>query len=302
MTTVARPLLRVLAASAALLVSACAWTAPAGQTDAPAPPGWWLVFADEFDRDGPPDPEIWTPELGYVRNEEAQYYTARAENLRIENGLLVIEARKERYQGFSFTSASLATIDHRHFRYGRVEVRTKLPSARGTWPAAWLLGADIGEVGWPASGEIDVMEHVGHDPGRIYGTVHTATHNHLLANAKGGSIEVNSATAAFHLYAVEWSPERIDFFVDERRYHTVHKDGDGDDAWPFDKPFYLILNLAIGGNWGGERGIDDAAFPQRFLIDHVRVYRARGEEPAAGTARPLRLAAAPQLLPPPRRR
>jgi beta-glucanase (GH16 family) len=256
------------------LVLACILTAGCAAVPAEAVrPGWSLVFSDEFDGPGAPDPALWTPELGYVRNEEAQYYTARRENMRVENGALVIEARKERYQGFAFTSASLTTIDRQQFRYGRVEVRAKLPKARGTWPAIWLLGGDIMEVGWPQSGEIDIMEHVGHEPGRIYGTVHTPAFNHALGTSKGGSVTVADAGDAFHVYAAEWSAQRIDFFVDDRRYFSFEKQRDDPAVWPFDKPFYVILNLAVGGSWGGERGIDAAAFPQRFVIDYVRVYR-----------------------------
>jgi beta-glucanase (GH16 family) len=246
---------------------------------APAvPPGWSLLFADEFDRPGPPDPAVWTPELGYVRNEEAQYYTARPENLRVEDGTLVIEAREETFQGFSYTSASITGIDRRQFQYGRVEVRAKLPQGRGTWPAIWLLGGDIMEVGCPRCGEIDIMEHVGHEPGRIYGTIHTPAFNHTLGTAKGGSVTVPEPWAAFHTYAVDWSADRIDFSVDGTRYYTFSRPGDDPAVWPFDKPFYLILNLAVGGGWGGEKGIDATVFPQRLVIDYVRVYRAAGGE------------------------
>jgi beta-glucanase (GH16 family) len=277
---IAPPLSRAAAILAVTWAYGCASVDGRGE----APAGWALAFSDEFDRAGPPDPALWTPELGYVRNEEAQYYTARRANLRVENGTLVIEAHREAYQGFAFTSASVATIDRRQFRYGRVEVRAKLPRGRGTWPAIWLLGGDIGEVGWPQSGEIDVMEHVGHEPGRIYGTVHTPAFNHTLGTSKGGSIKLPEPWKAFHTYAVEWSAERIEFFVDEQRYFSFAKQADDPAVWPFDKPFYLILNLAIGGAWGGERGIDEAAFPQRFLVDYVRVYRRSADPPAPGAA------------------
>jgi beta-glucanase (GH16 family) len=275
MSAAARAPARILAAHLLLLLAA----ACAG-TDEPPPVrhGWKLAFSDEFSRPGGPDPALWTPELGYVRNEEAQYYTARPENARVEDGMLVIEARQERYQGFSFTSASLTTIDHRQFRYGRVEVRAKLPQARGTWPAIWLLGGDIGEVGWPKSGEVDIMEHVGHEPGRIYGTIHTPAYNHVIGTSKSGSVKVPEPWNSFHTYVVEWTAERIEFFVDEERYFSFAKERDDPAVWPFDKPFYLILNLAVGGSWGGERGIDAAAFPQRFLIDHVRLYMREPEQ------------------------
>jgi beta-glucanase (GH16 family) len=256
----------------ALLACGCAELGGA-QRQAPEISGWSLIFDDEFDRAGAPDPSKWTPELGYVRNEEAQYYTARGDNLRVENGMLVIEAHRERYQGFSYTSASITTLDHEQFLYGRVEVRAKLPGGLGTWPAIWLLGSDINEVGWPACGEIDIMENVGHEPKRIYGTVHTPAYNHTLKTSKGGSIDVEAPSEQFHLYALDWSKDRVEFFVDGRRYFTFENEGGGNAVWPFDKPQYLILNLAIGGSWGGERGIDDGLFPHRYLIDYVRVYR-----------------------------
>jgi len=255
----------------ALFASGCA-EFDLARHQAPALPGWSLDFDDEFDRAGAPDPSKWTPELGYVRNGEAQYYTARPQNVRVENGMLVIEARKERYQGFSYTSASITTFDHRQFLYGRVEVRAKLPGGLGTWPAIWLLGADINQVGWPACGEIDIMENVGHESSRIYGTVHTPAYNHTLKTAKGGTLDAEAPAEKFHVYALEWSKDRLDFFVDDRRYFTFHNEGRGNAVWPFDKPQYLILNLAIGGDWGGERGINDQLFPHRYLIDFVRVY------------------------------
>lgn len=264
--------IRAVVLAVPLLASACAWIGDALE-DSPRSPGWLLVFADEFEGSGPPDPTKWTPELGYVRNEEAQYYTARRENLRVENGALVIEAHKERYQRFDYTSASITTINHRHFLYGRIEVRAKIPAARGTWPAAWLRPADIDQIRWPTSGEIDIMEHVGHEPNRIYGTVHTPAYNHILGNARGAGIEIEAPWAEFHVYAIEWSPDRIDFLVDDRRYFSFANEGGGEGVWPFDKPYFLILNLAIGGNWGGERGIDDASFPQQYVIDYVRVYQ-----------------------------
>ena len=258
----------------ALLLAGCVAARPSPPVESDRP-GWTLIFADEFDKAGPPDPAKWTPELGYVRNEEAQYYTARPENLRVEGGRLVIEARREPYQGRSYTSASISTVDRLQFWYGRVEVRAKLPGGRGTWPAAWLLGANIQTVGWPASGEIDIMENVGHEPHRIYGTVHTPAYNHTLANSKGGTIDLDSPWMEWHVYGLDWSKERIEFLIDGRSYYVFRNDGTGSAAWPFDKPFYLILNLAIGGAWGGERGIDEAAFPQAYLIDYVRIYQRR---------------------------
>jgi beta-glucanase (GH16 family) len=256
---------------------------------------WTLVWSDEFDRPGLPDPAKWIYEKSYIRNHERQYYTrARPENARVESGRLIIEARKERYpipgpprstkaQGRSrgapaadaaeYTSASLTTRGKAAWTYGRIEVRAQLPSGRGTWPAIWTLGTDIDQVGWPRCGEIDIMEFVGYEPGTIHANVHTAKYNHAKKTNKGDRIAVADASEAFHVYAVEWDDRKIDFFVDARKYFTYTNEGSGRDAWPFDRAQYLNLNLAIGGDWGGQKGIDERIFPQRYLIDYVRVYR-----------------------------
>jgi len=262
----------------------------------PADAGEWkLVWSDEFDRPGLPDASHWDYESGYLRNNERQFYTrARRENARVENGMLVIEARKEKYpigasetapksrsrskrgdvRGFAdYTSASLTTRNKAAWTYGRIEVRAKLPSGRGTWPAIWMLGTNINRAGWPACGEIDVMEFVGFDPGVVHGNIHTAKYNHVRGTNKGDKIAIADASSALHVYAVEWDAQKIDFFVDSHKYFTYHNEGTGRDAWPYDKDAYLILNLAIGGGWGGQKGIDDSIFPQRYVIDYVRVYQ-----------------------------
>jgi beta-glucanase (GH16 family) len=236
---------------------------------------WQLVWADEFERDGAPDPSKWTYEEGFVRNREAQYYTRdRRENARVERGVLVIESRKERYgERAEFTSASLTTEGKTNWRNGRIEVRAKLPTGRGIWPAIWLLGANRREAGWPRCGEIDIMENVGFDPDVIHANIHTQAYNHVRRTNKGSKIEVAKPWADFHVYALEWSEDRLDFFADGRKYFTYENERTGIDAWPFDQPFFLILNTAIGGSWGGSKGIDDSIFPQRFEIDYVRFYQ-----------------------------
>lgn len=234
---------------------------------------WRLVWSDEFEVEGLPDSSKWTYEEGFIRNSEAQYYTrARPENARVEDGALVIESRKEQYKDADYTSASVTTRDRASWRYGRIEVRAKLPTGRGMWPAIWMLGTNISEVGWPESGEIDIMENVGFDPNRIHANVHTAAFNHADGTSKGASILIDEPHANFHVYAVEWYEDHIDFFVDDRKYFTFANTGGGVDEWPFDQPQYLILNTAIGGAWGGRQGIDDSIFPQSFYIDYVRVY------------------------------
>jgi len=238
-----------------------------------APAGWTLAFSDDFDKAGAPDPAKWGYELGYIRNREAQYYTSRPENARVEDGSLVIEARKEPHQGFGYTSASLNTLGRFEFLYGRVEVRAKLPAGKGAWPAVWMLGVNRTQVGWPACGEIDIMENVGFDPLRIHGSVHTTAYNHNIGTHKTGITTVEDPAAAFHVYAMEWHADRIEVSVDGQTYFRFASEGTGTAAWPFDRPQYLLLNLAIGGSWGGQQGIDDSRFPMKYLIDYVRIYR-----------------------------
>jgi beta-glucanase (GH16 family) len=238
---------------------------------------WTLIWADEFDYDGLPDRARWDYETGYVRNDELQYYTyAREKNARVRGGMLVIEAHKESYKGYNYTSASLVTQDRASWRYGRVEVRAKLPTGNGTWPAIWMLGVNIPRVGWPDCGEIDIMENVGFDPDLIHGNIHTQAYNHVKRTNKGASVTVAQPYEVFHVYAIEWFEDRIDFFIDEAKYFTFRNEGTGWETWPYDQEFYLILNLAIGGSWGGMRGVDDGILPQQYYIDYVRVYKAAG--------------------------
>ena len=246
------------------------------------PSRWSLVWADEFDRPGAPDSTIWTLEVGYLRNGEKQYYTKdRLENARVENGLLVIEARKDNWNEKPITSASLTTQGKRPLLYGRIAVRAKIPTGRGTWPAIWTLGENIPQAGWPACGEIDILENVGFDPQKIHANVHCFTYNHTKHTGKGSSIVAENPWTQFHTYAVEWYADRLEFFFDDTRYFVFRKESDDPAVWPFSKPQYLILNLAIGGSWGGQKGIDETLFPHRFEIDYVRYYEARPPTPAA---------------------
>lgn len=238
------------------------------------PSRWSLVWADEFDRPGAPDSTIWTPEVGYLRNGEKQYYTqGRPENARVENGLLVIEARKDNWENKPVTSASLTTKGKRPLLYGRIAVRAKIPTGRGTWPAIWTLGENIPQAGWPACGEIDILENVGYDPKKIHGNIHCKTYNHMKRTGKGRSITAEAPWSQFHEYAVEWYEDRIEFFFDDTRYFVFRKESDDPAVWPFARPQYLIINLAMGGGWGGQKGIDDSLYPHRFEIDWVRYYK-----------------------------
>lgn len=258
--------------------------APAEARDG-SPEGYQLVWNDEFDVDGLPDPTRWTYDVARNRdgwyNNELQYYSAgRRENARVEGGRLVIEARRERPDvatspdsgGQEFTSARLVSRGLAQWTYGFFEVRAKVPCGRGTWPAAWLLPA--ADVTWPAGGEIDILEHVGHNPGVVHGTVHTTSYNHTRGTERGGSKRVADACGAFHRYQVFWTPEGIEFRVDDVGYYVFRNDGRGDRAtWPFDQPFYAILNLAVGGDWGGAQGVDRRAFPQALEVDYIRVFQ-----------------------------
>jgi beta-glucanase (GH16 family) len=246
-----------------------------------------LVWSDEFDYTGAPDPKRWTNEVGFIRNRESQFYAAgRLENARVENGRLIIEARKEQFAippgtrgvrgrtNASYTSASLTTRRLGEWKHVRIEVRAKLPRGRGVWPAIWLLGTNYAKVGWPRCGEIDMMEYVGFDTNTIHANIHTGKYNHMRGTGKGSTLRVASPFDDFHVYVLDWQADRMDFFVDDKRYFTYAKElNAADDVWPFDQPFYLILNLAIGGTWGGEKGVDETIFPQRYEIDYVRVYQ-----------------------------
>jgi beta-glucanase (GH16 family) len=249
---------------------------------------WTLVWGDEFNYTGLPDSAKWGYEEGFIRNYESQYYTkSRKENAWVSGGVLTITGRKEAYPNqryvpgstawqhkdslSGYTSAALLTLNKKHFTYGRVEVRAKIPQGLGVWPAIWMLGVDRGLVRWPYCGEIDIMEFVGHDSTRIYGTVHyadTVKHEHA---SSGGKIETHAPYNGFHVYALEWSPTALDFFFDHSLYHHFDITQAGSTDNPFRKPFYLLLNLALGGAWGGP--INDTNLPQKYEVDYVRVYQ-----------------------------
>jgi len=233
-----------------------------------------LVWSDEFNYKGHPDPKKWSYEVGKIRNNELQFYTEnRLENARVEAGNLVLEARKEEFKGSHYTAASLITLDKFNFQYGRVEVRAKLPGGMGSWPAIWLLGADRNIVSWPRCGEIDIMEHIAYERSTIYGTVHQSSPDGKGHVSKGGTANISDPTADFHVYALEWSPQSLDFFVDHDKYFSFPYQGPAN--WTFDRPMYLLINYAIGGSWAGRNGVDENAFPQKYLIDYVRIYQRK---------------------------
>lgn len=235
---------------------------------------WRLIWGDEFDRPGAPDPAKWDFERGLIRNREAQFYTAgRPENARVEGGNLIITARREPWEGAKYTSASVVSRGRFSFQYGKLEIRARIPTGRGAWPALWLLGANFATAGWPRCGEIDLMENVGYDPDRVHFTVHTRAFNHVKKTGVGRAITVPRPYEAFHAFGLIWTAERIEFFCDGRKVHEFANDGQGADHWPFDQPFFLLMNLAIGGAWGGQQGIDETIFPLEYHIDYVRVWQ-----------------------------
>jgi beta-glucanase (GH16 family) len=189
----------------------------------------------------------------------------------VQNGQLVIEATKT---DTLYTSGKIKSQGKGDWKYGKIEVRAKLPKGVGTWPAIWMLSTDWKYGGWPASGEIDIMEHVGHDPGNVHGTLHSEKYNHVKQTQQEGITSVTDCQENFHVYAVDWSENLVQFFVDDKLYHEVSRNPEDDyTGWPFDQPFHVILNVAIGGNWGGMKGVDDSIWPQQLIVDYVRVYQ-----------------------------
>ncbi len=236
---------------------------------------WKLVWSDEFDYNGLPDPKKWTEETGGHGwgNNELQFYTSgREENARVKNGLLTIEARKENWDNLKFTSARLISKGKGDWQYGKIEVKAKLPKGRGTWPAIWML-ASTSPFNWPDDGEIDIMEHAGFNQGAIHGSVHTKKYNHVIGTQKTDTIQVNDCSENFHVYSVEWNKDSVKVSVDGNNYFGFANEHSGYDAWPFDNKMHLLLNIAVGGNWGGQQGIDDSIWPQRMEVDYVRVYQ-----------------------------
>ncbi|MDC8005154.1 glycoside hydrolase family 16 protein [Aureisphaera galaxeae] len=228
-----------------------------------------LVWADEFNEDGAPCSENWTYDIGTGNggwgNGESQYYTDRPENIIVEDGLLKITARAESFQSSNYTSSRIKSENLFEFTYGRVDVRAKFPTGGGTWPAIWMLGANFDIIGWPNCGEIDIAEHIGNDQDVVYGTLHYPGMSG--GNANGDEIDVPNASTEFHVYSVEWDENEIVIFVDDVPYHTVLNNGN----LPFNADFFLILNVAMGGTFGGT--IDPSFVESTMEIDYVRVYQ-----------------------------
>lgn len=232
-----------------------------------------LIWTDEFDIDGAPDSNNWGYDIGNGSNgwgnNEEQYYTDRSDNVIISNGTLKITAKRESFNGSEYTSTRMLTMDKYEFTYGRVDIRAKLPKGEGTWPALWMLGANFSEVGWPATGEIDIMEHVGSKQDEISSAIHTPSSFGDTENVGGTIIE--GVSDDFHVYSVNWSEDEISFLVDNMIFYQYNPNDKTEDNWPFNKDQFLILNVAMGGTLGGT--IDPAFTESTMEIDYVRVYQ-----------------------------
>ena len=226
-----------------------------------------LVWSDEFNTNGTPDPAKWGYDLGAggYGNNELQYYTNRPENVIVENGVLKIKAIKENYNGAAYTSARLLSKGKFAFTYGKVEVSAKLPAGVGTWPAIWMLGANSSTVGWPDCGEIDIMEHRGYELNKIFGTFHYPGHSG--GNADGNTKMISNATTAFHKYSLDWSATAIKIYVDDQLVHSLANSA----AIPFNHDFFFILNVAMGGTFGGS--VDPNFSNATMEVDYIRVYK-----------------------------
>lgn len=241
----------------------------------PLESGYTLVWSDEFNYRGLPDPAKWNYDVGGNGwgNNELEYYTEnRTENARVENGNLVIEARKEDFQDKHYTSARLVSKGKGDWKFGKIEVRAKVPAGRGTWPAIWMLGSKT-PLQWPDDGEIDIMEHVGFDPGVMHASIHCKKYNHVIGTQKTAVTTVSDFDKAFHIYGVEWNDKEVTIYIDGNRYFHFTNEHSGYAAWPFSEPMHLLLNIAVGGNWGGQKGVDESIWPKQMLIDYVRVWQ-----------------------------
>ncbi len=261
------------------LTSTCVLTAICAHAQE-IPAGYHLIWADEFNTDGPPDPKNWSFDTQANRerwwHDEAQYYSAnRPENARVENGHLVIEARHEDMSdmpdsgGQNYSSARLQSKGKAEWTYGFFDIRAKLPCGVGQWPAIWM----IGDGQWPQTGEIDIMEEIGFEPTTIYGTLHS-TYSESAHVHQGSKLDIPTLCTAFHNYQADWTPQGLTLLVDGKAYYHLDRPANSDEAhYPFTTPEFMLLNVAVGGGWGGQHGIDNAALPAQMQVDYVRVYQ-----------------------------
>jgi beta-glucanase (GH16 family) len=233
------------------------------------------VWGDEFNYKGLPDSTKWNYDVGGNGwgNQELQFYTRkRPENARVENGMLIIEARKEAWEGKDYTSARLVSKGKGDWKYGRIEIKAKIPKGRGTWPAIWMLGSNT-PLKWPDDGEIDIMEHVGFNQGFVHASVHTKKYHHSIGTQKTDTVVIEDLSEKFHVYSVNWNAEKVEVAVDGKVFFSYANEHSGYEAWPFDNKLYLLLNVAVGGAWGGAKGVDPTVYPVRMEIDYVRVFQ-----------------------------
>ena len=266
-----------------ILLSALLWVSCAGEQVMPqtAPPGstWTLTWSEEFD--GELDLNVWTHEIGTGAekgldgwgNQELQYYTARPANARTENGYLIITALQEDYEGASYTSARLISKEKKELQYGRIEASIRVPAGQGFWPAFWLLGSNLDEVGWPQCGEIDVMEAWGQQPAWIGGALHGPGYSGGASLSQSYFDSNRSFDTDFHVVGIDWDQDQISWWVDGNVYHSVSRGSlKSHQQWVYDQPFFLLLNLAVGGNYVGSPNAD-TVFPAEYLVDYIRVYQ-----------------------------
>jgi beta-glucanase (GH16 family) len=262
-------LLNILLLSSFLLVASCSMDEKQTVTTMHK-----LVVEDNFDTDGAPNSNIWNFEIGTGQNgwgnDEMQYYTDRPENIVVADGMLKITARKEAFMGASHTSARIFTKGKVDQKFGRIEARIKLPLGKGLWPAFWMLGSDFETVGWPNCGEIDIMEYLGNNPASVFGTIHGPGYSGAASISKSYSIPNSRFDTDFHIFGIEWGENYINFYVDDVLYNQMTP-ASVPGEWVFNKPFYIILNVAVGGNLPGAPN-NQTAFPQQMLVDYVRIY------------------------------
>ena len=265
-----------------LLIAANLFSCQNRENNAQSNSGHKLVWSDEFEYTGFPDSTKWAysigdgcPDLCGWGNNELQYYTGkRLKNARVDDGVLTIEVHKEDFESRGFTSAKLVTRNKQDWKYGRFEIRAKLPPGRGVWSAIWMMPTETSTYGgWPKCGEIDIMENVGYDPDTVEASAHTGSYYFTINTQKHERVAVPNNDKEFHTYALEWQEDEYRVFVDDTKYFTFKNGGTGFMEWPFDQRFYLILNIAYGGNWGAAQGLEIEKLPQKMEVDYVRVYQ-----------------------------
>ena len=243
---------------------------------------WKLVWHDEFNYKGLPDTTKWgydTGNSGWGNHELQNYTQGDSANVHVHDGSLYLTARKHipadrsSENKASYTSARMVSKYKGDWTYGKIEARVIMPKGKGVWPAIWMLPTDWKYGGWPASGEIDILENVGYIKDTVFGTVHTKAYNHMINTQKGGKAFVKNSTSVFHIYAIEWTPESITFLLDGKRYYYFRNEHKTSEEWPFDQRFHLLMNIAVGGDWGGKFGVDDSIFPATMRVDYIRVFR-----------------------------